>query len=212
MICRILCFILLASGFKTQAALIPYYRMDSLVLLSDAIVLCEEEDVQSKVVEHEKWTETKTLVTCRVVRSFKGDLKAGSEFPLEYDSLFRRYRGIQADYTSEVTITGEVKHVPTKRLPAGRALLFLKKNTDSPSYSVVTAKLIQGDEVLQFGQFYMNPGPLVLAPQQPENLKLSAGQKYREAELIEDLLVALDKAASLKEPVRLPASTALGKR
>jgi hypothetical protein len=192
-----------------NAALIPHYAMDSFALLADVIVLCEERSVQFKDIQHEKWTEQRTVVRCKPVRTFKGEMKAEAEFLLEYDSIFNR-RLIGKGGYSVVDAEGNVTRVvQPEHLPPGRALLFLKKLNDSDSYSVVTAKLIQGDSVLQFGQFESNPGGLVLAPQKPENIKLVVTQKYRETELVEDLLIALKKAASLQKPVPISAWDAL---
>lgn len=177
--------LVLAAVSAARAVQIPHYRMDSFAFLSDAVVLVDEEDIQVKEIKHEKWTEYKTAVRCTIVRTFKGELKAGSLFVVEYSSTFHRHL---AEYTPLGT------HA---KVPAGRALLFLKKKDDS--YSVVTAKLIQGNKVFQFGQFLSNPGPLVLARQGPENLEVPAGHDYAETELIEDLLVALKNALLLKE-------------
>ena len=186
--------ILLMAMSETRAALIPHYRMDSFALLSDIIVLCEELDIQPKTVKHVGWTEVKTVVRCRPLRVFKGVLDINSEFTIEYDSIF-----VRRIYFSDTQTNG-------KLAPPGRALLFLKKGKDSDSYSIVTAKIIQGDDVMQFGQFLMNPGPLVLAPQKPENIKLPPNQKYSEDQLIEDLLIAVRKADMLQKPVPINAS------
>jgi hypothetical protein len=177
---RIICTVfILATTFDAHAHFIPHYRMDSYVLLSDDIVLCEEEDVRIKRIEHETWTEVTKVVRCRAVRAFKDDMKPGTEFQIEYGPIFS----------------------PSVRsLPPGRALLFLKKVKDANSYSVVTAKFIQKDAVFQLVQVG-NPGPLGLTPQKPENIKLITGQKYGETELIQDLLIALKKADSLTKPV-----------
>ncbi len=176
---------LVAAGVA-RGVQIPHYRMDSFAFLSDVVVLVDEEDLQVKEIKHEKWTEYKTAVRCTSVRTFKGELKTGSPFVVEYSSTFHRHF---AEYTTLGT------HA---KVPAGRALLFLKKEDDS--YSVVTAKLIQGNKVFQFGQFLSNPGPLVLARQRPENIELPAGHDYSETKLIEDLLIALKSALTLKEP------------
>lgn len=176
-----------------QAALIPHYRMDSFAFMSDAIVFCEEKDIQFKEIRHEKWTEVRTITKCKVLLTFKGTIKAESDLTIEYDSIFRRH----LQFTQNDTI------------PSGRVLLFLKDGKDSGLYEVITAKLVQGDKVLQFGQFMSNPGPLVLAEQKPENIKLSKDQKYGEAQLLADLSIALKNAASLKTPVRMNAWDAL---
>ena len=99
--------------------------------------------------------------------------------------------------------------VPPKELPAGRALLFLKHDAGAAAYSIVTAKLIQGDTVYQFGQFYSNPGGLELALQTPENIRLAPGQRYGQPELLQDLQIALRQAETLKEPIPHVASEVL---
>lgn len=188
MTCRRLFYaLLLVSGITAQAEMMPYYRMDSLVLLSDLIVLCDEIKITPDAATG------KTFVSSQVVRTFQGDLAAGKEFSAEYDCNFKREL-----------------NSPEDQLPPGRALLFLKKTGNPTVYSVVTAKLIKGDEVLQFGQFLGSIGPLSLGPQKPENLKLSGDQKYGEAELVADLLLALQKSASLKEPAITDFWEALG--
>lgn len=167
-----------------RAWLIPYYRMDSLVLLSDVIVLGDEEEIWRDRIEHETWNEEKTTVRCKADRVFKGDWKVGSEFTITYGSLFSRKRSFEWKGDD---------------LPKGRALLFLKRNNDG-AYEVVTAKLIQKGEVLEFGQFESNPGGLSLRKQGAENIK---AEKYGEAELIMDLQAALEKAKTMIEPVKL---------
>ena len=100
--------------------------------------------------------------------------------------------------------------VEPKTLPPGRALLFLRRAAaGQPLWEVVSAKLIQGEQIYQFGQFYGNPGGLVLAPQKPENIRLGTAEQYGTARLIEDLRAALQRAAVLKEPVPMNASDAL---
>jgi hypothetical protein len=192
---------LLVSVMAASAMCIPSYRMDSWTLLSDAIVLCDEEDVKVVEIEHEGWTEARTLVRCKVVESFKGSLEKGFEFTPDFDTVFRRHLAFEVGTTVR-DVAGKIIDVfPPDYLAAGRVLLFLKKGKEPASWSVVTAKLIQKDAVYQFGQFQTNPGPLVLAPQGPENFQLSAGEKYDEERLIRDLRIALEKAATLNEPV-----------
>ena len=182
-----------------QAKLLPYYHMDSYALMSDDVVLCDEESIQYLQTEHPNWKETKTVVLCKVVRSFKGDLKPGSEFSIEYGSDFERCSpnklgGTETDSTGKV-----IRVVQPEYLPKGRALLFLKNGKDANTPMIVTSKLIQPDMVYEFVQF-MNPGPLCTFPQSPENIKLPSDQKYNEAALIQDLLIALQKSALLKTP------------
>lgn len=209
---RLLCLpcLLLLALPAARAALIPYYRMDSLGLLSDAVVLCEEQNVRPKRVRHEGWQEVVTGVRCRVLQTFKGDLAPGSEFELEYGPVY--VRALPGDEGGTfLNAKGKVlRTVEPKTLPPGRALLFLRRTAGTPlPWSVVSAKLIQGGRVYQFGQFRGNPGGLVLAPQGPENLALAPAEKYGPARLIEDLQAALRHAATLKEPVPLNAFEAL---
>ena len=202
---RLLClsFFLLASS-SVRAALIPYYRMDSLALLADTVVLCEEQAVMSPPARHGKESEGATWVRCKVVQTFRGVLTPGAEFEIEYDALFSRVLPGDEGYTL-MDRKGKVVHVvEPKSLPAGRALLFLQRGKGPLSYTVVTAKLIQGNKVYQFGQFRSNPGGLVLAPQGPENIQLAPTQDYGLAELLQDLQLALRNPASLKEPVPSP--------
>ena len=192
-----------------QAKSIPYYRMDSLVFLSDAVVLCEEQSVATWSIQHEGWRETSTRVRCRVLQPFKGELVPGSEFEIRYGSLYSRVLpgdegGTYLDAKGKVLRT-----VEPKTLPPGRALLFLRRATGPLPWEVVSAKLIQGEQVYQYGQFLSNPGGLVLAPQRPENIRLGPAQKYGPAQLVEDLRAALQQAATLKEAVPMNAFDAV---
>ena len=191
------------SMYSARAKLLPSYRMDSLVLLSDTVVFCEEEDVRFNKIQHGAWTEERTITKCKVIQTFKGDLKTNVEFMVEYDSIFKRYLANQGGYT-QVDASGKVlRVVQPEYLPRGRVLLFLKRNPDNGANVVVSAKLVQNGEVFQFGQFQSDPGPLVLGGQGPENINLSKGRKYGEQELLQDLVIALKKADSLKAPVPL---------
>ncbi len=212
MFTRLLCLYasLLLFAPLARAALIPYYRMDSLAILSDAVVLCEEQSVTTRSIQHEGWRETIIHVRCKVEQTFKGDLAPGAEFAVEYDSLYSRVLPGDEGGTY-VDAKGKVERVvEPKTLPPGRALLFLHRATAGPPpWEVVSAKLIQGEQIYQFGQFRGNPGGLVLTPQKPENVHLGAAEQYGPARLIEDLRAALERAAVLKEPVPLNAFDAL---
>ena len=187
-----------------RAALIPYYRMDSLVLLADTVVLCEEQAIVTPPARHGKESEDATRVRCKVVQTFRGVLTPGAEFEVEYAALFSRVLPGDEGYTL-IDRKGKVVRVVEPRfLPAGRALLFLQRGTGLLSYTLVTAKLIQGNKVYQFGQFRSNPGGLVLALQGPENIQLAPTQEYGPAELLQDLQLALRNPASLREPVPSP--------
>lgn len=201
-----LCSLLLLTSLSAQAKLIPYYRMDSLAFLSDAVVLCEEESVSTRTIQHERWQETVTRVRCRVAQTLKGDLAAGAEFEIEYGSLYSRVLpgdegGTYLDRKGRVE-----RVVEPKTLPPGRTLLFLRRAAAGTLFwEVVSAKLIQGEQVYQFGQFRSNPGGLVLAPQGPENIHLAPADKYGPTQLIEDLRAALEGAATLRAAVPMNA-------
>ena len=90
---------LLVCAVTGRAKLIPSYRMESLILLSDVVVYCEEEDVKTKDVPHEyhgfegsnKMMDTITITRCKVLQVFKGDLAPGAEITIQYGGLFCRY-------------------------------------------------------------------------------------------------------------------------
>ncbi len=206
---RLLCFcafLLVTVPASVQAALIPYYRMDSLALLSEAVVLCEEQSVTARPVGQASWHLTATRVRCRVVEAFKGGLAPGAEVEVEYDPLYDRVLpgdegGTYLDSKGKV-----LRVVKPKLLPPGRALLFLRRApAGALPWEVLSAKLIQGEQVYQFGQFRSNPGGLVLAPQKPENIRLAPGESYDAGRLIEDLRAALQHAATLKQAVPMIA-------
>ena len=208
LLCLSACLLLLLPP-TIQAKQIPYYRMDSLAFLSDAVVLCEEQSVSTRSVQHEGWRETDTRVRCRVAQTFKGDLPPGAEFEVEYDALYSRVLpgdegGTFLDAKGKVLRT-----VEPKTLPPGRVLLFLRRAAGPLPWEVVSAKLIQGEQVYRFGQFRGNPGGLVLASQGPENIRLAPAEKYGPTQLIEDLRLALERAATLKEPVPMDAFDAV---
>ncbi len=204
-----LCSLLLLTSSTARAKLIPYYRMDSLGFLSDAVVLCEEQSVATRSVQHEGWRETITRVRCRALQTFKGEMAPGSDFEVEYGSLYSRVLpgdegGTFLDAKGKVLRT-----VEPKTLPPDRALLFLRRAAGPLPWEVVSAKLIQGEQVYQFGQFHGNPGGLVLAPQGPENIRLGAAENYGSAQLVEDLRMALQHTATLKEAVPMNAFDAV---
>ena len=196
-----------AFALNSEAALILPHKMDYYNARSQDVVLCEEQNVEIKTIPHhppessQDWTEIRTEVTCKVVRVFKGGLQPGAIVHVDYDMIFDRvFLGGQG-YT-ELDAAGKVvRVVPPGYLPAGRALLFLRKKLDKPTYDVVTAKLIQQGKVYQYLQA-MDPGPLELFPQRPENFKSAAGEKKDEPEtedeLIQDEVIAVKKAEGIK--------------
>lgn len=189
------------SSPALNARQIPHYRMDSYALLSDAVVLCEEKKIDSiETAYFGGMKSVHNVILCRIIESFKGDLKAGSEIEITYDAVFARYRVGQNGYmdgsTNPPTL---VKH---KYAPADKAVLFLKKGSDG-KYSVVTAKLIQGTEILQFIQGD-NPGPLVLFPQKPEQVETAENKKYELKEFLEDVRLSVTASRNLKSAVQTP--------
>ena len=182
--------LVVAATFIAHGALVRHLRMDELCSISDAVVLCQEDEIEY----HYTNGPLETLVRCKAVRVFKGELVTSSQFLVEYESAFKRT--LVEDLNRDVWDGKRFARIEDRKLPAGRALLFLKKRTESESYKVITAKLIQGQEVFQFGQFRSIPGPLVLKHQNPENIDLPRDAKYSEAQLIEDLLIALQKQSS----------------
>ncbi len=198
---------LLVCAVTGRAKLIPSYRMESLILLSDVVVYCEEEDVKTKDVPHEitdsrgliKWTDTITITRCKVLQSFKGDLAPGAEITIQYGGLFCRYLFNNGPYTV-LNATKEVVSVhKAEYFPPGKVLLFLR-NDPAGGYGVVDAKLVQDGKVYRYTQM-RNPGPLNLFRQGPENFKLAKGKPYGEEELLRDMTLALKKSVLLKKPV-----------
>ncbi len=190
-----------------QAKLINTYRMDSLVSVSDVIVYCDEEDVKRKEIPHEitdsrglvKWTDTITITRCKVLQSFKGDLAPGAEITIEYGDIFRRYLEQNGPYTVLNAAREVVSVHKAEYFPPGKVLLFLRKDS-AEGYAVVDSKMVEDGKVYRYLQM-MNPGPLNLCPQGPENFKLAKGKQYGEAELLRDIALALKRSAMLKKPV-----------
>ncbi len=198
---RLLCLcaaLLLTIPASVQARLIPFYRMESLAFLSEAVVLCEEQSVTTRPVGQASWHLTANRVRCRAEQAFKGELAPGAEFEVEYDPLYVRVLP-GGEGTTYLNSKGKVERVVDPLiLPPGHALLFLRQAAAGPlPWEVVSAKLIQGEQIYQFGQFRGNPGGLVLALQKPENISLPPTERYNPARLIEDLRVALQHAVML---------------
>ena len=199
--------LLLVCTRIAQAKLINSYRMDSLVLLSDVIVYGDEEDVIRKEIPHEitdsrglvKWTDTITITRCKVLRTFKGDLAPGAEIMIEYGDIFRRYLEQNRPYTVLNAAREVVSVHKAEYFPPGKVLLFLRRES-AGGYGVAEAKLVQYGRVYRYLQM-MNPGPLNLCPQGPENFKLAKGKPYGEGELLRDMALALKRSAVLKKPV-----------
>jgi hypothetical protein len=166
--------LLLLCAISASARLMPVHPMDQLAFASGFVVYCEETDIREGV-------ERRTLIKCKVLQSFKGELVADTEFTADYSHVYKRLVGASAE---------------PKRMPKGKALLFLQKD-ESGNYKVLDAKLVVNGKVFRFIQFD-NPGPLLLNPQAPENIKPAESQSYGEKELLEDLAAALKKATTLK--------------
>ena len=201
------CVLLLGAVLDNEAALIRPHQMDWYNAESQDVVLCEEQNVEVKKIAHhppessQDWTEIRTEVTCKVVRVFKGGLQPGAIVHADYEMTFYRVTLGGEGYT-ELDSAGKVARVVQPQyLPVGRALLFLTKRLDRPTYDVVTAKLIQQGRVYQYLQAD-DPGPLELFPQRPENFKPATGDKKDEPEsedeLIKDELIAVNKANRIK--------------
>jgi len=178
---------------------IPHYRMDSFAFLSDAVVLCEEKKIDFVETEYHGGLKTiENVIQCRILESFKGDIKAGADLEIKYSASFARYRLGQNGYMDGTTNPPTL--VKPKYVPAGKAILFLKKNSDG-GYSVLTAKLIQGSEILEFRQAN-NPGPLVLYPQTPEGTEAAEPKTYGVDDFIKDVRQSIEASRKLKNPVR----------
>ena len=195
----VLPLLLLAGvGPTASAALIPYYRMDSLAFQSTDVILCDE----GKAV---KVTKTGSGgfqyechdVTFTVVKALKGSLKAKEKITVELELVYTR------------RLAGDAFGEPgAKRpaLPKGRALLFLEGKNGTVWRPVLGGvKLILNNEVYCHGQFVSNPGPLWLARMAPENVAVDPRQPYGEGALLKDVEAALKKSKDLTRPVRLSA-------
>ncbi len=86
-----LCASLLLLAPLARAALIPYYRMDSLAFLSDAVVLCEEQSVYHPVDPARRLArDNHPRALPRWCRRSRATWLRESEFAVEYDSLYSR--------------------------------------------------------------------------------------------------------------------------
>jgi len=186
---------------SANAALMPHYRMDSFAWLSDAIIYCDEKEVRFQESRPQNLTGLKTWVQCKVLESFKGDIPKGSIQPIEFDSFFSRRQIFKGGYAQLGSQGSLVHRIPLEHLPAGKSLVFLKK--EGGAFRPITAKLVQKNGVLQFCQCESNPGGFILAEQSPENITLKTGEKYGEKELLEDFSLALEKSRSLQQAVPL---------
>jgi hypothetical protein len=185
---------------SSPADLIPYYRMDSYIFLSDTVIYVEELGIQQVSTNHTNWIDRHNLVRCRVLRTIKGTLARDMVIIVDYGDVFRRQFVTDREYDLRDR-NGSVLHQHfSQPVPLGRALIFLKRD-ERGHVRPLTAKLIQKTRVLQYAQF-VNPGPLVLFPQKPENIQLNPREQYGEAELLRDVEIARDKARVLVAPVR----------
>ena len=192
-------FLSLVVASPVAAAWIPYYRMDSLILLSDAVVYCEELAIQRSEIKHPQWTEEKTSVRCKVLKVFKGEIRQNEIINVEYDAIFRRQRNSDNGQFTLDSTGNFVLQSPPKSIPEGRAAIFLKRVAGTDSYLPITAKLVVSEKVLAFRQMG-NPGPLALEDQAPENITLKKDQLYGEKEFLKDIEMAITKSKSLKTP------------
>ena len=183
---KLFAFLLLLAicGSTSNAALIPYYRMDSLAYLSSDIVLCDEVRYVKKLGERSDEYEA----TFTVVQSLKGTCRPKQQLTVTVDSDYTRVL-----YDSFVDF-------PQKppAIPMGRALLFLTKERDEWRLVTGGMKLVINGETHCYCQVD-NPGPLYLARMAPENIQLPATTPYSEERLLTDLDVALKKAQAIKK-------------
>ena len=179
---------------SASAALIPYYRMDSLAFLSSDIVLCDE-------VQYVKKTRSDGYpyyeATFTVVQALKGACRPQERITVEVDLVYTR--GI---FRTEAGPGGKAPAIPL-----GRALLFLTK--EDKVWQPVSMKLIMNGETYCYGQFLTNPGPLYLARMAPENFDLPPTTPYSEELLLKDLEAAQEKAKKLTKASAGQATSAV---
>jgi len=179
---------------NVHAALIPYYQMDSLAILSDAIVFAEELDDGRQVMRTNEWgsVHSSREVRFRVLDAVKGTLTNGQEIVVVVSDVFTRRYAIDA-----------LSPTNQPSIPLGHALLFLERRFGALHPVLGGIKLVIGNQVYCYGQFISNPGPLWLALQRPENLNLPDVEPYTEVKLREDLILAMQKAKTLSKPKRV---------
>ena len=207
---QILCIALsFGSVFPAYTQPSLYYRMDSLSLLSDHVVLCEEIDIQFTERQNTSPFPANAAVQCKVLQTFKGALKPDTEFRAEYDGSWARTLPGKQGYTVSDWDGRNIKTIQPEYAPVGRVLLFLKRATEkeflsasvkigSDRFGIVAVKLILGDQVLQFHALpYWPP----LGAQFPESTSLPPGKTYGQTQLLDDLHIALAQAATMDKPV-----------
>jgi hypothetical protein len=190
---RLLAFLLLCGVVPAvSAAPVPYYRMDSLSYLASDVVLCDEGKTEKKTApDGPEYTET----TFKVIKSFKGTLKADDTVVVRVGLIFTRH------------LAETARLDPDKRtsVPPGRTLLFLKKEKERWQPVTGGIKVIHQGEAYCYGQFVSNPGPLYLARMAPENIEVKPEMPYSEELLVKDLEAALEKAKGLKKATSVVA-------
>ncbi len=186
---------------RAFAALIPYFKMDSLAVQSEAIVLVQELDFGKETTRTNQWGYQYTCLETRyrVLQALKGAITNGQDITVVIDRLYTRRFETDCLTTNTPTV-----------VPLGRALLFLEGRFDALRPVLGGIKLIIGNQTYCYGQFVTNPGPLWLAPQRPEYIEIADSEPYTESLLLKDLGMALDKAKTLVKPERFSAEQ--GKR
>lgn len=184
------CLVLATTGSVASAALIPYYRMDSLAYLASDIVLCDEvhyvKKSKSSASGYEYYEATFT-----VVQTLKGSCRPKEKLTVELDLVYTRR--LASSWCEEPD--------KTPAIGMGRALLFLTKTKEVWRPVIGGAKLLINGEAYCYGQFLSNPGPLWLARMAPENIEVPADKPFDEESLLKDLRAALEKAKGLTKAV-----------
>lgn len=171
--------IFILVNLSVHAMEIPTYRMDSLTFLSDVVAYCQEQSSQVK-------EDRSTAIKCKVLETFKGPFKPGSEITINYNCLFGRSPN-----------AGGMPPQKYTDLPLGKALVFMSRNQNG-NYEVLDAKLVQKTGIYRYVQF-SNPGGLGLVKQAPENITISKSSDYDSEALLADMALALKKSLSLKQ-------------
>lgn len=180
--------ILAAFAASANAALMPYYQMDSLAFLATDVVLCDEVGYLKKKKDAGAGGYDYYEATFTVVKGLKGSSKEKEKLIVEVDTVYVRDGGTYAD----------PKIAKRDKLPMGRALLFLNREKDKPLRPVLGGvKLVIDGEAYCYGQFGGNPGPFYLARMAPENVTVPADKPYDEKLLLKDVEEALWKAKDL---------------
>ncbi|MGA2605545.1 MAG: hypothetical protein ABSG14_15105 [Verrucomicrobiia bacterium] len=208
---------------SAQAAMIPYYKMDSLAYLSSDVVLAQElGSTPKRTTKRGESNYDYNEVCYRVLQVFKGSSSVSNEIAVMLEPEYRRQlwddlfklppvimetvTNMTAAGTNEVTMRyvmppGEREPKETPIL-LSVCLLFLRQNQEEWRLEPVLTgvKMIINGEVYGYEQT-SNPGPLWLIRQEPENFAMGKTERYGEAELMKDLRIALEKSRSMTNAV-----------